>query len=293
MVLPIPTPFDEVTGDVAPVSFRDNLRRWVQEPIHGILLFGSTGEGALLDDEEKIRLTGYAREIVPPGIVLGIGANKDSTRGTIHQIQRLAAEGAEVALVHPPVYFAPSLSTGGILEFYRDVAGASPIPILVYHIPKFTHVVIEGGLMGEIMRLPNVVGLKDSSGDIKRFAEYTEHCPREARLFVGSGALLYTALELGAVGGILGIADMAPTSCVELYDRFRAGDTRRAGELQTELAELHKEVVVPFGATGVKTALDLMGWAGGPPRRPLLPLADRDRQRVARALQAIGLPASV
>ena len=291
--LPITTPFDAVTGDVAPVSFRDNLRRWVQEPIDGILLFGSTGEGALLDEEEKVRLTAYARELVPSPIVLAVGANTDSTRGTIRQVRRLAAEGAELALVHPPVYFAPSLTPASILDFYRDVADASPIPILVYHMPKFTHVVIEGGLMGEIARLPNIMGLKDSSGDIRRFAEYTEHCPRGSRLFVGSGALLYMALELGAVGGILAIADLAPAACAEVFRSFREGDTRRAGELQDGLGALHREVVVPFGATGVKTGLDLMGWAGGAPRPPLQPLSGKDRQRVSRALQAAGLGAAV
>ncbi|MCI0434547.1 MAG: dihydrodipicolinate synthase family protein [Gemmatimonadetes bacterium] len=291
--LPVTTPFDEVTGDIAPVHFRENLRRYVQEPIDGILLCGSTGEGALLEEAEKVRLTSFAREVVPPRIVLAVGANTDSTRGTIRQVKRLAAEGAEVALVHPPVYFAPSLGSSAILEFYRDVAGASPIPILVYHMPRFTHVVIEGGLMGEITRLDNVLGLKDSSGDIKRFADYTAHCPAGSRLFVGSGALLYTALELGAVGGILAIADIAPAACAEVYSRFREGDNRRAGEVQDGLADLHRDVVAAFGATGVKTALDMIGWVGGAPRPPLQPLGEKERKQVARALQAVGLGAAV
>jgi 4-hydroxy-2-oxoglutarate aldolase len=290
--LPVTTPFDPVTGDVAPVAMRDNLRRWAREPINGFVLFGSTGEGAMLETEEKVRLAAYAREVVPPEMMLIAGANTDSTRGTIHEIKRLAAEGAEAVLVHTPVYFAPALSHAAILEFFRAVADASPVPVIVYHMPKFTHVTIDPPLMGEITRLPNIAGLKDSSGDIKRFAGYTEACPEGSRLLVGSGALFYTALELGAVGGILAAADLAPTLSGEIYAAFQAGETRRAGELQQGLSSLHNEVVVPFGPRGVKAGLDAMGWAGGPPRAPLPALSGKENEQVLRSLQTLGISAA-
>jgi 4-hydroxy-2-oxoglutarate aldolase len=290
--LPVTTPFDPVTGDVAPVAMRDNLRRWAREPINGFVLFGSTGEGAMLDTEEKVRLAAFAREVVPPEMMLIAGANTDSTRGTIHEIRRLAAEGVEAVLVHTPVYFAPALSHAAILEFFRAVADASPVPVIVYHMPKFTHVTIDPPLMGEITRLPNIAGLKDSSGDIKRFAGYTEACPEGSRLLVGSGALFYTALELGAVGGILAAADLAPTLSGEIYAAFQAGETRRAGELQQGLSSLHNEVVVPFGPRGVKAGLDAMGWAGGPPRAPLPALSGKENEQVLRSLQTLGISAA-
>jgi 4-hydroxy-2-oxoglutarate aldolase len=292
VILPVTTPFDPVTGEVAPIALRDNLRRWSREPVNGFVLFGSTGEGAMLDTDEKIRLARYAREVVPPEMMLIAGANTDSTRGTIREIQRLAAEGVEAVLVHTPVYFAPSLTHAAILEFFRAVAEASPVPVLVYHMPKFTHVTIDPPLMGEITRLPNIAGLKDSSGDIKRFAGYTEACPSGSRLVVGSGALFYTALELGAVGGILAVADLAPALAGEVHAAFRAGETRRAGELQQGLASLHTEVVVPFGARGVKAGLDAMGWAGGPPRAPLPAMSAKENQQVLRALQTLGIGAA-
>jgi 4-hydroxy-2-oxoglutarate aldolase len=290
--LPVTTPFDPVTGDVAPVAMRDNLRRWAREPINGFVLFGSTGEGAMLDTEEKVRLAAFAREVVPPEMMLIAGANTDSTRGTIHEIRRLAAEGVGAVLVHTPVYFAPALSHAAILEFFRAVADASPVPVIVYHMPKFTHVTIDPPLMGEITRLPNIAGLKDSSGDIKRFAGYTEACPEGSRLLVGSGALFYTALELGAVGGILAAADLAPTLSGEIYAAFQAGETRRAGELQQGLSSLHNEVVVPFGPRGVKAGLDAMGWAGGPPRAPLPALSGKENEQVLRSLQTLGISAA-
>ena len=287
--LPVTTPFDSVSGDAAPILWRENLRRWCEQPIDGLVLFGSTGEGALLDEDEKVRLTAFARDVVPAGIPLVAGASGESTRATIREARNLAAAGAEVVLTHPPVYFGPFISDGAIRDFYHAVADASPVPVLIYHMPKYTKVTLEAGLIGELTRHPNIVGVKDSSGDIKRFAEYTNACERGCRLFVGNGTLLYTALELGAVGGILAIADIAPALCAELVARFREGATQAAGAVQERLTPLHKEIVGNYGAVGVKAAMDLVGMHGGPPRPPLEPLSTKHREHVARTMRTAGL----
>jgi 4-hydroxy-2-oxoglutarate aldolase len=286
---PVTTNFDDVTGDIAPIRLRENLRRWVEEPIDGIVLFGSTGEGALLDEDEKVRLTAMSREVVPAGFPLIAGASAESTRATARLSQRLAAEGADVVLVHPPAYFGPYLPPAAMLDHFRAVADASPVPVLLYHIPKYTKVTLEGGFVAELMRHPNVAGLKDSSGDIKKFADFSTACDKGCRLFVGNGALLYTALELGAAGGILAVADIAPALCARLVQEFRQGNAPAAGRIQGRLTPLHKEIVATYGAVGIKAALDHMGWAGGPPRAPLRPLGDRDRQQVARVMQEAGI----
>ncbi|HEX6308256.1 MAG TPA: dihydrodipicolinate synthase family protein [Longimicrobiales bacterium] len=285
---PIITNFD-ATGEIAPIPFRENLRRWIETPIDGIVLFGSNGEGALLDEDEKRRLTGFARDVVPAGFLLIAGTSGESTRATIRQTRELAAEGADVMLVHPPAYFGPYLTVAALLEHFRAVADASPVPVLVYHIPKYTKVTLEAGFVAELMRHPNVAGLKDSSGDLKRFADFTNACEAGCRLFIGNGALLYTALELGAAGGILGVANFAPVLCADLVRRFRDGKPGEAGRIQGRLTPLHREIVAAHGAVGCKAALDLMSWAGGPPRPPLQALAERDRQKVARVMQEAGL----
>jgi 4-hydroxy-2-oxoglutarate aldolase len=287
--LPVTTPFDVVTGEVAPIHFRDNLRRWLAAGVDGILLFGSTGEGVLLEEDEKVRATAFARDVVPAGVPLLVGTGMDSTRATIRLTRLLAAEGAEAALVHPPPYFGAYLPHAALLEHYRAVAEASPIPILVYHMPKYTKVTIDAGLMGELMRLPNVVGLKDSSGDIRRFAEFTTASPPGSRSFVGNGAILYTALELGAVGGILAIGCIAPAACLELVAAFRAGDATRAGALQERLAAVHRAVPAAHGAVGIKVAMDLLGQAGGPPRPPLRAPGGKERRQIEAALRGAGL----
>ena len=289
LFVPIVTPFDPVTGDIAPISFRDNIRRWLNEPIDGYVLFGSNGEGALLADDEKVRLTAFAREIIPPGIPLVVGISAESTRGVVAEARRLASEGAEFLLVSPPSYFGASLSPAALADHYKQAAEAAPVPVIIYHIPKNTHVVLDPGLIAEITRHPNVVGLKDSSGDIKRFADYSNVCDRRCRLFVGNGSLLYTALELGAAGGIVGIGQFAPKPCAELIEAFRAGDATRAGKIQQRLIPVHKEIVGAHGPIGTKAALDLVGYTGGPPRPPLQPLTAKERQHVEQVLHEAGL----
>jgi 4-hydroxy-2-oxoglutarate aldolase len=285
LIVPVTTPFDPVTGDVAPVSFRDNLRRWLQTPVDGIVLFGSTGEGALLDEDEKIRLADYARDVVPPARPLIVGAGAESTRAVVRLARRFAEAGADAILVHPPAYFGAALAVADLRDHYLAVADASPVPVVVYHIPKFTHVAIEAGLMAELSRHPNIAGIKDSSGDLKRFADYTTACEKGCRLIMGNGALLYAALELGAAGGILALALLAPEPYAKLITHFRAGRIQEAGKLQQRLAPAHKQIVGGFGARGVKAGLDLLGWHGGPPRPPLRPLGEKDRATVARVMQ--------
>jgi 4-hydroxy-2-oxoglutarate aldolase len=288
--LPVTTPFDAVTGDVAPVALRENLRRHLEAPIDGVVLFGSTGEGALLDEAEKTRLAGFARDVVPAGVPLVAGASGESSRAAVRQATALAGAGADVVLVHPPTYFGPHLSPAALRGYFEAVADGSPAPVLLYHMPKYTHVTLEAGLVAELTRHPNVVGLKDSSGDMRRFADYTGACDARCRLFVGNGTLLYTALELGAVGGILAAAVIAPRLCAELVAAFRAGETGRAGQLQGRLSPIHKQIVAPFGGVGVKAALDLLGMEGGAPRPPLEPLTEKERRVVARVMQEAGLP---
>lgn len=289
ILVPVTTPFDPVTGEVAPVAFRENLRRWLEHPLDGIVLFGSTGEGILLDVEEKLRLVGFARDLVPPDLPLVAGVSAESTRAAIEQSRRLADAGAEAVLVHPPAYFGSVLTPASLRDHYLALADAAPVPVIVYHIPKYTHVTLEAGLVGELARHPNIAAVKDSSGDLKRFAEYADACGGQCRLLLGNGALLYAALELGAAGGIVAIGLLAPAECAALLRAFRDGARTRAGEIQERIAPVHREVVAKYGAAGVKAALDLLRYAGGRTRPPLRNLDGKEREHVARVLQGAGL----
>jgi 4-hydroxy-2-oxoglutarate aldolase len=282
---PITTPFDAASGEVAPVHLRRNVTRLLAEGLDGILVAGSTGEAPLLDPDEQRRMTGWVREVVPEGKRLFVGTGAESTRATIGLTQAAGEEGADAVLVRPPGYFGPMHSPASLVDHFRAVADASPVPVLIYNMPKYTHLPLAAGLLQQLVAHPNVVGAKDSSGDAKNLAAYRDAAPAWT-LLVGSASLLYTALEVGCEGGILAAACFAPRHCADILAAFRAGDRARAGALQERLTPLDKEIVGKLGPAGVKAAMDAAGFYGGPIRAPLAPLAAADRERVGALLAA-------
>jgi len=280
---PITTPFDPATGDVRPGALRQNITRLLAAGLDGIVVAGSTGEAPLLDAEEQRRLVACARDAVPRDRLLFAGTGAESTRDAVARSQAAAAAGADAVLVRPPGYFAAALTEAALVAYYRAVADACPVPVLVYNIPKYTHVAIAPAVLGQLAAHPNILGVKDSSGDVKNVGAYRAAVP-EWSVFVGSGSLLCAALELGCDGGILALACFAARRCVDVFAAFRAGDRARAATLQEPLVALDKEIVGKLGPAGVKAAMDAVGLSGGPVRAPLPPLPAADRERVARLL---------
>jgi 4-hydroxy-2-oxoglutarate aldolase len=285
VLAPITTPFDSATGEVAPVHLRHNVTRLVGAGLDGVVVAGSTGESALLDPEEQRRIVAWVREVLPDQRWLVAGTGAESTRQAVALTRAAAAEGADAVLVRPPGYFATAVSPASLADYYRAVADASPVPVLVYNIPKYTHVAVAAGLLQQLAVHGNIVGVKDSSGDAKNLAAYRD-AVREWSVLVGSGSLLYQALELGCDGGILAVACFAPALAAQVYAAFRAGDRAGAGKLQERLGPLDKEVVGKLGPAGVKAAMDAVGLYGGPVRAPLAPVAAPDRERVTKLVAA-------
>jgi 4-hydroxy-2-oxoglutarate aldolase len=287
---PATTPFDPVTGEVDLVSMRANLRRWLEAPLAGVVLFGSTGEGVLLDEEEKTRLVGGTRELMDGGRLLLAGTGAESTRATIRQSIAVGEAGADAVLVQPPGFYRPLLTPGALRDHYVAVADASPVPVILYQVPpRLAGMELEPGLVAELAKHPNVIGIKDSSGDLRTLGALVDACRGRCQVLAGSGAILYAALEMGAAGGILAVALLAPDACARLEAAFRSGDTALAGRLQERIAPLHRAVVAGLGIPGIKAALEAMGMHGGAPRPPLQPLRNRDRGRLSDALAAAGI----
>jgi 4-hydroxy-2-oxoglutarate aldolase len=287
---PATTPFDPVTGDVDVISMRANLRRWLETDLAGVVLFGSTGEGVLLDEDEKARLTAATRELVSAHRLLLAGTGAESTRATIRQTRAVAAEGADGVLVQPPAYYKPLLTPAALRDHYLAVAEASPIPVILYQVPpRFSGMELDPGLVHELARHPNIVGIKDSSGDLRSMGSLTDACRGWCQVLAGSGAILYAALEMGGVGGIVAVSLLLPAECAALYRAFVDERFGEAGRLQERIAPLHKTVVGELGIPGMKAALDSMGMRGGAPREPIQPLRNRDRGRLADAMAAAGI----
>ncbi|MEE2847491.1 MAG: dihydrodipicolinate synthase family protein [Gemmatimonadota bacterium] len=288
--LPVTTPFDPVTGDVDVIAFRANLRHWFQNPIRGILVAGSTGESVFLDEQERVTLLEAARDVVPDDGLIIAGTGGESTRHTIRMTQQAADAGAEAVLVSPPAFFKGAMSPEILARHYRAVADASPVPVLVYQVPlRLSTLELPTRLVAELCKHPNIVGIKDSRGQLGLLAELVEACADDFQVLVGSGALLYGALEIGAVGGIVAVGLMAPAEAAEISVAFREGRSADAGRRQEQIAPVHNQIVGGMGAPGIKVALDMLGLRGGVPRPPLAPLPEARTEEARKILDDAGL----
>ena len=276
---PLTTPFD-AAGDIAPLQFRQNIERLLAQGVNGVVVSGSTGEAALLDADEQRGLVAIAREAMSNGGWLIAGTGGESTRETIALSRAAAAAGADAVLVRPPSYYSAALTPATLALHFRAVADASPVPVIVYNIPKYTHLALAPALLQELASHERIIGVKDSSGDPKSVAAYRAAVPQWAVL-VGGASLLLHALELGCQGGIIGVACYAPALCVQLVREFEQGHRDKAAALQERITPLDKEIVGKLGPAGVKAAMDAVGLHGGPPRPPLAPLSAADRERVS------------
>lgn len=288
--LPVTTPFDPVTGDIDVVAFRSNLRSWLEHPIRGILISGSTGESVLLDEAERVALIEAASDVVPQDRIVIAGTGGESTRHTIRMTEQAAAAGADAVLVSPPAFFKGAMSPRVLARHYRAVAEASPVPVLVYQVPlRLSTLDLPTGLVAELSQHPNIVGIKDSRGKLELVGDLVEQTADDFQVMVGSGALLYGALEIGATGGIVAVGLMAPAEAAEISVAFAQGRTGDAGRAQERIAPVHREIVGEMGAPGIKAALDLLGLHGGAPRPPLEPAADQRVAEVRTVLERAGL----
>jgi 4-hydroxy-2-oxoglutarate aldolase len=270
---------------------RQIARALLDRGLEGVAVGGSTGEGPLLDEVESVRVVEWLREVVPGDRWLIAGVSADSTRGAVRSAREAAAAGADAVLVSPPSYFGPLLGPAALADHFRRLADDSPVPIIVYNIPRYTHLMLPDAVLRAVAEHERVLGFKESSGDLKVLAAFRAAAPRLAAL-VGSGQLFYPALELGASGGVLAVACFAPELCRQLFSAYVAGDRAAAGGLQERLTPLAREIVNGLGPAGVKAAMEVVGLPGGAVRPPLVPLDARARQRVADLLAAAGLRAA-
>lgn len=290
---PVPTIFD-TDGELDLTRFSRNLTRWNQTGLAGYVVLGSNGEFALLDEREKLALIECARAVTPPEKLLIAGTAAESTRGTVALTRAAAALGADLAIVLTPHYYSPSYDEAAYLRHFTAVADASPIPVLAYNMPSFAKVDLSVATLVALAHHPNIVGYKESSADVAKIAAVAAAAPDSFAPLVGSGSHYLPARIVGATGGILSLAIVAPDACVALEAAIAAGDISNAQSLQRRLLALNTAITSQYGIAGVKAALDLLGYDGGAPRAPLTPLSEPARRDLAAALETAGLlsPAS-
>jgi 4-hydroxy-2-oxoglutarate aldolase len=277
------TPYRE-DGAVALDQFKANLGLYNRTGLAGYVVLGSTGESVLLSKDESESLLAAGREAASAEKLLIAGTGAESTAETIAKTKRAAALGYAAALVKTPHYYKPAYEPEVFLRHYRSVADASPIPVLLYSVPVFTGVTLETREILALAEHPNILGIKDSSGVIQRIVEVAGAAPKGFAVLTGGAGVLYPALCAGARGAILALAAALPERCVALYDLWKSGRHLEAQALQQELAAASKTVVSENGIAGLKHAMGLRGYSGGPVRLPLLPLREENKRRIGELL---------
>lgn len=285
---PVPTTFDD-RGDLALGRYQENIRRLCDAGVHGVVILGSNGEYVYLSEAEKREIIRAGVQAVPKGKLALAGTGCESTRATIALTNEAARMGAHAAMIVSPFYYKPQMDRKTLIKFYTDVADAAEIPTILYSVPKFTGIDLGVDVVAELAGHPNIIGIKDSSGNIIQLSEFITATPSGWNVLVGTGSALYAALAVGVGGGVLALADVAPAQCVELYNLARSGDHSAARALQLRLLPVNKAVTGIYGIPGVKAAMDMLGYYGGPPRAPLSPLGAAETETLRGILVTAGL----
>ncbi len=284
---PIPTPF--INEKVAYDKLADNIERWNATGLKGFVVLGSNGEYVALSEEEKRAVVDTVVQSAGDkmGIIAGTGC--ESTFETLRLTEDCAKLGAHAALVISPHYYGGRMNEAALVKHYTAVADQSPIPILLYNVPKFTHINLAANLVAHLSEHPNIIGLKDSSGNVIQLGEIINAAAKEFNVLVGTAGVLFSGLTIGCVGGINALANVAPQQCVAILDLVRAGDLDAARQLQLKMLPVNQAVTAVYGVPGLKKAMDMLGYFGGDPRLPLLPSSKSEKSEIKAILKKADL----
>jgi 4-hydroxy-2-oxoglutarate aldolase len=289
VMAPAVTPF-AADGALARDAFVHAVRAHVAAGLHGVIVAGSSGEAALLDEGERREVLAAARAVVPADRWLIAGVGGESTRVTIQRTRVAADAGADAVLVVSPHYYGKRMTEAALLAHFGAVADASPLPVLLYNIPVYAHLVLSPALVARLARHPNVVGMKDSAGDLPTLERYLDAQDEHFRVLTGHGGSFAQAVARGVSGGILAVSLFAPALTLAVWEAARRGDVAEAEALQVRLLPLARDIVAALGPAGLKGAMALVGLEAGVPRAPLLALDADERAAVRAALAGAGVP---
>ncbi len=280
---PIPTPFT-VTGELDLGALASNFEKWNRYPLSGYVILGTNGEFPYLSEAEKLAYLEAARKHIPSGKLFMAGVGCESTHSTIALVKKVAAIGADVALLITPSYYKSKMNEAALTHYYQSVADASPLPVSIYNMPANTGVDMSADLVIKLSQHPNIIGVKDSSGNVAKLGGILRYARPGFQVLAGSAGFLYPALCLGAIGGVLALSNIAPQQCCDLLNFFHQGRHAEAKDLQLRLIAANDAVTVRFGVPGLKAAMEMVGFYGGPPRSPLLPLNNEQKDTLRDVL---------
>ncbi len=284
IIAPMTTPFTR-KGEVDEAAFRKQVQFLIDAGVHGLAVGGSTGEGHTLAGEEAARLVRIAMIEAKGRVPVIAGIIVDSTRQAVERAQAVADLGP-AALQITPVHYLFRPDDNHMLEHFRTVGRATKVPILIYNVVPWSY--LSPSLLIRIMKeVPQVVGVKQSAGDMKLLADLLLGAPRTARILSAVDALMYPSFALGAHGAVAAILTAAPAAQVRLWNLVQAGEHDAARRLHERLLVLWNAMIDDNLPATVKFALSEQGVPGGYPRAPMPAASSRQQRAIARALKKL------
>lgn len=283
---PLPTSFDE-KEELALDKIRSNIKYLLTFDLAGILVLGSNGELVMLSEKEKELVYCNARKEIPTDKIMIAGTGAQSTRETISRTKLAADCGADAALVLTPSYYKGQMTTEALRRHYHELADKSDIPVIIYNMPANSGIDMDADQILALAGHPNIIGLKDSGGNLIKMASIIGRAPEGFQVLAGSASFLLPALTIGAVGGILALANIAPELCLNIRLAFLDGDMDRAKQLQIKAVEPNTAVTRKWGIPALKAAMDHLGLYGGPVRKPLFPIDEATRVKLIEIINKL------
>ncbi len=280
---PLTTPFDD-QGNILLEKMASNVQKLNGSRLRGYLVLGTNGEFRSLATAEQMEVLKTVVKTASPDKVIMAGTGAESTKVSIDLCHQAAEMGAHYGSLITPFFFAKKMSDHALINHFIQVAEKSPIPVLLYNNPGVTGITMSTTVVKEVSSHPQIVGMKDSSPG--NLSAYIVSAKPSFSLLAGSANFFFTALLMGAVGGVLSLADAFPEPCCKLYELGVGGKLAEGRELQFYLMKINQLVSGKFGVAGVKAAMDFAGFYGGPTRAPLAPLTADEKKKLREELVA-------
>jgi 4-hydroxy-2-oxoglutarate aldolase len=284
---PIATPFDH-RGDLYKVKVQHNVEKWNRTGLTGYVVCGSTGESVYLTTEEKLQLWEWVAEYAAPGKILVCGTGMESVRETVALTNAAAERGYKAAMVRTPHYYKNLVhKMDAQILYFRAVADQVKIPVMIYNWPQVTGVDISADAVATLSHHPNIFGIKESYGSLEKCIQMIKDVAPGFQVLTGSAPILAPSLAIGCAGAVLAFANAAPYSTISIWEAHRSREFAAGMDWQNRILRAAQLVTVKYGVPGLKYAMDLNGYYGGPPRLPLTAITPEAKKEIEQAFDGL------
>ena len=284
---PIVTPFTH-DGELYKAKVLHNIEKWNLTTLSGYVVCGSTGESVMLTSDEKTRMWEWVASVAAPTKLLIAGTGVESVRETVDLTNRAAEIGYKAAMIRTPHYYKNLLNRDEAqLLYFRSVADRVKIPVMIYNWPQATGLDISPEAVAVLSHHPQIIAVKESSGNLGKVVQMLRDCKPGFQVLSGSAPTLFASLQAGCSGAVLAFANAAPYACITIWEAHRTRETEAGTDWQGRITRAAEMVTSRYGIPGLKHAMDLNGYYGGPPRLPLTVPTQEAKAEIEAAFDGI------